>query len=285
MNKKHRGFTLIELLVVISVIAILLGILMPALSTAREIGKRAVCLSNMKGLQLSWELYANANDDKIVNGESYISNGAEGTNGTRGGEAYWCGDDNLDWIGRTHAAMDLQYAAIQAGALWPYVKNLKIYHCPTGVRGEWRNYAIVDSMNGMSRTGTTTGSGSSKRGVKEGNTVLWIKRKAEIIQPSAGSRLVFGDEGMCTDDSIATNYRTETWWDPGQVRHSKGNTYSFADGHCDYWKWKGTGTIANGKLASPAQGFRPVSDEDYKDLYKFQIGVWGRLGYTPTHSL
>jgi prepilin-type N-terminal cleavage/methylation domain-containing protein len=45
---RRRGFTLIELLVVIAIIAILMAVLMPALQRAREQGKRAVCLSNVK---------------------------------------------------------------------------------------------------------------------------------------------------------------------------------------------------------------------------------------------
>jgi len=47
MNR-HRGFTLIELLVVIAVIALLMGILMPVLRSAREQGRKAVCLSHVK---------------------------------------------------------------------------------------------------------------------------------------------------------------------------------------------------------------------------------------------
>jgi len=45
---RHKGFTLIELLVVIAVIAVLMAIIMPALNRAREQGKRACCLSNLK---------------------------------------------------------------------------------------------------------------------------------------------------------------------------------------------------------------------------------------------
>ena len=52
--KRTKGFTLIELLVVISIIAILLAILMPALNRVREQGKRISCMSNLKQLMLGW---------------------------------------------------------------------------------------------------------------------------------------------------------------------------------------------------------------------------------------
>jgi prepilin-type N-terminal cleavage/methylation domain-containing protein/prepilin-type processing-associated H-X9-DG protein len=284
MNNK-KAFTLIELLVVISVIAILLAILMPSLRLAKEAGQRIACLGNLKGFQTAWELYANANDDKIVNGEQ-DGYGIDGKCGARNNEQYWCGDDTTVWsdLGRTHLDMSLQISAIQAGALYPYIKGLKLYHCPTGIRNELRNYAIVDSMNGRTQDGrnSLTAGGASK---VVGDTFVYIKRKSQIKKPPASQRLVFGDEGMATADSIATYFMNETWWDPGQVRHSNGNTYSFADGHCEYWKWKGKGTIANGRLAAPAQNFKPVSDDDYRDLYKFQIGVYGVLGYTPNHPV
>ena len=70
---KTRGFTLIELLVVIAIIAVLMAILMPSLNRAREQGKRAGCLNNLKQLGLAWIAYAGDNDDKIMNGEAQVA--------------------------------------------------------------------------------------------------------------------------------------------------------------------------------------------------------------------
>ncbi len=64
MNKE-KGFTLIELLVVIAIIALLMGILMPALSAVREQGRRVVCGQNEKNMGLGLHLYANDNDGKL----------------------------------------------------------------------------------------------------------------------------------------------------------------------------------------------------------------------------
>jgi len=285
--KRFKGFTLIELLVVIAVIAILLGILMPALNKARESGQRAVCLYNLKKLQLGWALYADNYDDKIVKGDAYI--GENGTNGITDGWGYcWVGDDCANMTGTSSLPEDQQKSAITSGALYPFAKNLKLYRCPTGVRGEMRTYGVVDSMNGKRRSGTYDGSGASVKGKREGvgkKTALLIVSRMDMIQPGPAARLVFADEGRPSEDSIATYYSTERWWDPVYVRHSNGQTFSFADGHAEHWVWKGKSTIDNGKKVAGtiAYQLQPVSEEDYRDLYRFQRGVWGMLGYPPTY--
>lgn len=62
--RRKRAFTLVELLVVIAIIALLISILLPSLSRARELSKRLVCGSNTKSLGTSAKIYANDNQER-----------------------------------------------------------------------------------------------------------------------------------------------------------------------------------------------------------------------------
>ncbi|RMF75465.1 MAG: prepilin-type N-terminal cleavage/methylation domain-containing protein [Planctomycetota bacterium] len=63
VSVKKKGFTLIELLVVVAIIALLISILLPSLSRARELAKRAVCSSNQRGIGQGMHIYANDNEE------------------------------------------------------------------------------------------------------------------------------------------------------------------------------------------------------------------------------
>ncbi len=70
---RRRGFTLIELLVVIAIIAILAALLLPALSRAKESGKRAVCKSNMRQIAMGVLMYANDYQNSFPPAESHLA--------------------------------------------------------------------------------------------------------------------------------------------------------------------------------------------------------------------
>jgi prepilin-type processing-associated H-X9-DG protein len=227
-------------------------------SGGRRRAQRTVCLNNLKKLTLAWTQFANDNDGFIVNGAAGIS---------RPNEPPWVNKDWPDPYGGGHQiSKDFREKAIKQGALWPYCKDLKLYHCPSGYSYELRNYTIVDGMNGRQRNGT-----------KEG--IQWIKKMEQIRRPTR--RAVFIDEGSITPDSYAVHYSIEMWWDPPPVRHSDGTTLSFADGHSEYWKWKGVDTIAYGTSFPPVSNLPPATPEGREDLQRLQIAVWGRLGYMP----
>jgi len=281
-NGLREAFTLIELLVVIAIIAILMAVLMPALNRAREQGRRAVCLNHMKTLTLAWGMYADENDDRLVNGEAYWAPSAAPsapvpTSGPHKGERYWVGNDCASGFGQgAQRPRDIQMEAIRVGALFPYCSAEKVYRCPTGIRGEMRTYSTAYGMNGcFDAAGTYEGN----RGVRVGKTVLMCKRRSEITVPAPAYRLVFLDEGRISPDSYAIHYVRAQWWDPPFVRHADGTNVAFADGHSEYWKYIGAETIEVGKRIHPPYNYTPTTEDGIADVQKMQIATWGRLGY------
>jgi len=122
----HRGFTLIELLVVIAIIALLVSILMPSLSKAREIARMGGCLMNMKTVGLAFAQYENDNNGYTphvfggLSDQTPLDEYAKEASGL--GDAAWATDQ---------AAFGGRGSRNWAVAMWPYYKNLGTFICPS----------------------------------------------------------------------------------------------------------------------------------------------------------
>ncbi len=257
---RNHAFTLIELLVVIAIIAVLMAVLMPTLSRAREQGKRAVCFAHIKQMGLSWVLYADENDQKIVNGCTV--GGTEGHDDKT--EPCWLYFHNNASYDTEEERID----GIKRGAMWPYVGSLKMYKCPTGIRGEANTYGIFDSMNGAITSLVSQSSVPRK---------VFVKSRARIKRP--GERAVFIDEGKTSTQSYTIHYNKPTWWDGVPLRHGEGTNFSFADGHAEYWKWMDIRTVKFARQEGDWQSLREAPGNP--DIHRVQRAAWGKLGYTP----
>jgi prepilin-type N-terminal cleavage/methylation domain-containing protein/prepilin-type processing-associated H-X9-DG protein len=289
-KRSEDGFTLVELLVVIAIIALLMGILIPALSKARRVAKRVVCMSNMKQLLAAWMAYAENNDGKLVNGGQSLPQGLPGSIVT---EPCWCtsyhnppNDGGFDWnlgtidginyyswgmTSYTSLTYEQRVEKLKKGALYKYAPNPKVYRCLEAPKFVHRTYVMCNSMNAHST------------GITEGKV---FKRMGEI--KGSGQRLVFIEERITTPDAMQVSAADEEWPDyvdwPGVV-HENGATVGFADGHGDFWGWQCRETIDAGR-----EHRRPIAmgtglKACKKDLVRLRVAVWGdSLKYKPAAS-
>ncbi len=250
---KARGaFTLIELLVVIAIIAILAAILMPVLQKAKQRALTGQCLNNMKELQIAFRMYVDDNNDWLpYNGVGYLP-----------------GTTVQSWITNNDAQTTVIFDGTRNGVLYQYNQNVKIYACPANTR-------MLHPPNGtqafQARTeygapGITTGSllpqprtcsinyplgGYTATDYSPGallaTGVHAVNKYTQMIapNPTPPQMICFCDENnYSVDDGDFAMYPAGSgineWWNMPGSRHSTGTTWSFCDGHCEYWRWHGT---------------------------------------------
>jgi prepilin-type N-terminal cleavage/methylation domain-containing protein/prepilin-type processing-associated H-X9-DG protein len=214
---RAKAFTLIELLVVIAIIAVLLAILMPSLRLVREQARSISCRSNVRTLALAWLLYRDESDDELVGGECQLEN-----------QGPWAKAPPSGY----NSTPEEEKEYIQEGLLWPFIKNLEVYRCPSDRRfkspyynNPYRTYAIVGGMNGVPQSG--------------GWEIIPCIKYSDIKNPA--TKYVFLSE--C--DPRGTNLNSwvmqpasRQWVDSFGIWHSKNNsTLGFADGHVDMHRW------------------------------------------------
>jgi prepilin-type N-terminal cleavage/methylation domain-containing protein/prepilin-type processing-associated H-X9-DG protein len=264
---RRGGFTLIELLVVIAVIAILMGILMPALRAARELATGSACMANQKSLGLAYTMYANDWDARIPMGFVSMQTLTK---------PMWA-KPPMNEAGQyvvTGDAVTLEdrIRGIKAGVLYPYVADPELYHCKGDNRVKsaslgqacYRSYVIPDVLAADDSFGEYS--------LVAGRHSHIVFKLTEIQSPSY--KYIFCESELRPGTSFNYDHGgwsfapwvNQGWWDNLATFHKNSATFGFADGHAErrIWEHKQTWLVFSEGKGSKAPCDPPIPEN--KDI-------------------
>ena len=222
---RNAAFTLIELLVVIAIIAILAGLLLPALSRSKGTAQGAACLGNLRQLQTGSHMYADDHLDRYVNNH--------GVGETRAKKQSWA-NNVQDW---TDSEGNTNTALLTEALLGSYVgKSAAVFKCPADrTRADNGPHIRSFSMNSLvGDPGELTN--------RFNPSFIQFFKEVEVQNPA--STFVFLDEHPDTlnDGFFMNRLEEEPKWGnlPASYHNGTGN-FTFADGHSETHRWVVTG--------------------------------------------